>query len=488
MPRVNEHAFFAFVHAADYLTQGAVLIQREPFYVSITRYFEDDCREQLGNDEVEHAWDRYRGGLEYMIAARRGDRRRRALRPARPDPADDRLRMTSRSACATPRSASPVDTYHLAMRLRGIGYETSCPCRSRRSPARRCSRSCARPRARPRRAPDDLRRHEQREERTTSRAKRACRSSSSPDLARCAHLSDALLFVRDDASEAQELDSARAARATSASSTSATSSPSSRPTAGSAPGSGSASSASAACAGSGRNRRQMLRRRAADGALTTCAGTAPRCRARSAAPSNSGSPWRCSHQALAQRRAARRIARRARRQLPIGVARRRRRARRGRRRAAGWRRRAGRRSARASVTTGTPTQSASLAVVCALHGQASRNRSARSEAAQVVLRRQAAARRRAARRRCRARAPPPSASAARCGSTAAARAPIPAARCSRSHQVSNTSGEILYDWWKAHSTRASSAQAPVGARRGLRAARGARRSAGSNAAAGRSSR
>ena len=84
MPRVNEHAFFAFVHAADYLTQGAILIQRQPFYVSITRYFEDDQREQLGNSEVEHAWDRYRGGLEYMIA-RTGarDRRRGARRPAR---------------------------------------------------------------------------------------------------------------------------------------------------------------------------------------------------------------------------------------------------------------------------------------------------------------------------------------------------------------------------------------------------------------------
>ena len=52
MPRVNEHAFFAFVHAADYLTQGAILIQRQPFYVSITRYFEDDAaraaRQQRG--------------------------------------------------------------------------------------------------------------------------------------------------------------------------------------------------------------------------------------------------------------------------------------------------------------------------------------------------------------------------------------------------------------------------------------------------------
>ena len=51
MPRVNDHAFFAFVHAADYLTQGAILIQRQPFYVSITRYFEDDVREQLGSSD-----------------------------------------------------------------------------------------------------------------------------------------------------------------------------------------------------------------------------------------------------------------------------------------------------------------------------------------------------------------------------------------------------------------------------------------------------
>ena len=33
MPRINEHAFYAFVHAADYLSLGAVLIQKEPFYV-----------------------------------------------------------------------------------------------------------------------------------------------------------------------------------------------------------------------------------------------------------------------------------------------------------------------------------------------------------------------------------------------------------------------------------------------------------------------
>ena len=68
MPRINEHAFLAFVHSADYLTKGAVLIRQQPFYVAITRYFDDEVREQLGTDEVEHAWDRYRGGLEYLMA------------------------------------------------------------------------------------------------------------------------------------------------------------------------------------------------------------------------------------------------------------------------------------------------------------------------------------------------------------------------------------------------------------------------------------
>ena len=50
MPRINEHAFYAFVQAADYLAQGAVLIQQEPFYVSITRYFADEKRSQAGNE------------------------------------------------------------------------------------------------------------------------------------------------------------------------------------------------------------------------------------------------------------------------------------------------------------------------------------------------------------------------------------------------------------------------------------------------------
>jgi hypothetical protein len=59
MPRVNDIAFYAFSQAADYLQQGAVRVRKQPFYVAITRYFADETRSQVGNGEVEVAWDRY---------------------------------------------------------------------------------------------------------------------------------------------------------------------------------------------------------------------------------------------------------------------------------------------------------------------------------------------------------------------------------------------------------------------------------------------
>ncbi len=128
MPRINEHTFFAFVHAADYLTQGRVLIQRDPWYVAITRYFEDETREQLGNEEVEVAWDRYRGGLEYMLA--------RCSTPISPE---DRIgyqariqqmiagRMSVALRLRHAKKRDPIDIYYIAMRLRGMGYEGMLP-------------------------------------------------------------------------------------------------------------------------------------------------------------------------------------------------------------------------------------------------------------------------------------------------------------------------------------------------------------------------
>ena len=128
MPRINEHAFLAFMHASDYLTKGAVLIQQQPFYVAITRYFEEDSREQLGTNEVEHAWDRYRGGLEYMIA-----------RAGKPITAEERFglqiriqqmiagRMAVAIRLRQQKKRNPIDTYYIAMRLRGMGYESMLP-------------------------------------------------------------------------------------------------------------------------------------------------------------------------------------------------------------------------------------------------------------------------------------------------------------------------------------------------------------------------
>lgn len=128
MPRINEHAFFAFVHAADYLTQGRVLIQREPWYVAITRYFEDETREQLGSEEVEVAWDRYRGGLEYLLA-RAGD----AVDPEERAGLHLRMqrfvavRMSVAIRLRHHKGRDPVDTWMLAMRLKGLGHESMCP-------------------------------------------------------------------------------------------------------------------------------------------------------------------------------------------------------------------------------------------------------------------------------------------------------------------------------------------------------------------------
>lgn len=128
MPRINEHAFLAFMHSADYLKQGAVMIRQQPFYVSITRYFADEERSQLGTDEVEYAWDRYRGGLEYLLA-----------RSGVPISAEERsgylLRINhmvaARMAVAVrlrhAKKRPPIDTYYLAMRLAGMGYAHLLP-------------------------------------------------------------------------------------------------------------------------------------------------------------------------------------------------------------------------------------------------------------------------------------------------------------------------------------------------------------------------
>lgn len=128
MPRINEHAFYAFVHAADYLSLGSVLIQKTPFYVSITRYFEDDQRVQTGNEEVEIGWDRYRGGLEYVLARAAdqiGPEERAGLQLRIQQMIAVRMAVAVRLRHAKRRD--PLDTYYIGMRVKGMGYEHLLP-------------------------------------------------------------------------------------------------------------------------------------------------------------------------------------------------------------------------------------------------------------------------------------------------------------------------------------------------------------------------
>jgi poly(ribitol-phosphate) beta-N-acetylglucosaminyltransferase len=214
MPRINAHAFLAFVHSTDYLRQGAVLIQKEPFYVAITHYFADEEREQLGTDEVEVAWDRYRGGLEYMLAAcgntlTAEERSGYHLRVQRL--IADRIAVAIRVRHHKGRSA--IDNYYLGMRLRGLGYEHLLPVPMHTLASQAMVEFML-----------------QDPEIHRGMAQIICVGQTPPpqrdffarsarvpvrfeaDLDDCTGLTDALLFVRDDAPMARDIDSAQAAQ------------------------------------------------------------------------------------------------------------------------------------------------------------------------------------------------------------------------------------------------------------------------------------
>jgi poly(ribitol-phosphate) beta-N-acetylglucosaminyltransferase len=124
MPRIHAEAYYAFVHAAEFLQHANVLFLKEPFYVSITNYFADHQRTQGGTEEAETAWDRYRAGLEYVQG-----------RAAHQIPEADRARYTlgiqgliaQRIAVAVRlrfgAERDHVETYYLAYRLKAMGGE-----------------------------------------------------------------------------------------------------------------------------------------------------------------------------------------------------------------------------------------------------------------------------------------------------------------------------------------------------------------------------
>ena len=128
MPRIHEQAFYAFVHAAEFAQHGAVLLQKDPFYVSITNYFPGEQRAQAGSTEAEYAWDRYRAGLEYVLG-RAGS----SVTPEQRLVFAQRIQhlIAQRISVAVRlrhvHDRDPVETYYLAYRLKAMGEDRMLP-------------------------------------------------------------------------------------------------------------------------------------------------------------------------------------------------------------------------------------------------------------------------------------------------------------------------------------------------------------------------
>lgn len=69
----RQFCYWAFSHLGHFLDSGAVVFLKEPFYRAVIESAHRD-RAQAGHEETMTSWDRYRGGLEYLLymGVRRG--------------------------------------------------------------------------------------------------------------------------------------------------------------------------------------------------------------------------------------------------------------------------------------------------------------------------------------------------------------------------------------------------------------------------------
>ncbi|MCW3480621.1 glycosyltransferase family 2 protein [Neisseriaceae bacterium JH1-16] len=124
----NKYAFWAFVHIAEMLGRYSVYFSAKPFYRSVSRYFEDETRTQAGMEEVKDAWDRYRGGLEYLFGKFAGDLS--AEEKAEWQGAIDQfvlLRMSVALRIRTQEGKNWIDNYFIANRIRCLGGDQYLP-------------------------------------------------------------------------------------------------------------------------------------------------------------------------------------------------------------------------------------------------------------------------------------------------------------------------------------------------------------------------
>ena len=129
MLHIPDVAFCFFVHAGEHLARSSVLFLKDPFYLSILRHFEGDQRVQAGNTEVQYAWDRYRGGVEYLLT-------RCIPGGLSPDQHKDYLLKISafvaERICVAIRlrlnaQENPTEIFYLALRAVALGAEARLP-------------------------------------------------------------------------------------------------------------------------------------------------------------------------------------------------------------------------------------------------------------------------------------------------------------------------------------------------------------------------
>jgi glycosyltransferase involved in cell wall biosynthesis len=121
----NWIAFHFFTQIARMVDRSAVIFSPEPFYRFVTRYFDSEERTQAGNEEVKVGWDRYRGGLEYILSrvAHLLDEHNLAwCRRAIEHFVDTRMQVALR--LRTRDGKDWVDNYYIANRLRCIGNDS----------------------------------------------------------------------------------------------------------------------------------------------------------------------------------------------------------------------------------------------------------------------------------------------------------------------------------------------------------------------------
>jgi hypothetical protein len=121
----NWIAYHFFTQIAAMVDRTAVTFSPQPFYRQVTRYFENDSHSQVGTEEVKVAWDRYRGGLEYILArvahllpAENLAWCRRAIESV----VDDRMMVALR--VRTLEGKNWIENYYIANRLRCMGNDS----------------------------------------------------------------------------------------------------------------------------------------------------------------------------------------------------------------------------------------------------------------------------------------------------------------------------------------------------------------------------